>query len=588
MTGIMLQAAVLIGAVLIIRALLGGRLHVYVRYGLWLAVALRLLVPVNLFDSPLSVLRFTEESAGSQSRFSGYRDNGPALKEADGVSGQADTDPAQTGRKDEGSGIWAAGDPDAQAPKSGAPIYNKMLYAVTDSFPVIWISGSLLAGTVLGLSRFRFYRKLRRTRVLCKDSEPPVYRVKGLGSPCLAGLLRPAIYIGDNIAEDSDYFRYAVTHETVHFVHRDHIWASVRAVLLTVYWFHPLVWAAAVCSVRDAELACDYGTVLRIGTDERFAYGEMLLELSRAQKGKKAYSFGMMLKPGKTELKGRIQRLMKTGTNKAWAGALAILLMMSMAGCAFTGASQETAAGGATLPEETKSALEKETEEAAEAVKALGEKAEEAEALTEEMQTAEEKIKTLAQEREALAEEMQTEEEKMETFEKERKVLEEKAEETKALAEKMQTAEETGDGGEVKNDAAYEDVDILYMEPCEYTRISDTFSEKTNPDTQEAVRHEGIDYVSEKGTDIVAAADGTVDETGFSADYGNYVVIRHQNGERTYYGCCGEIFVEKDMQVKSGDRIAAVGSTGRATGPHLHFAVMNKDGDFVDPQEHME
>ena len=79
-----------------------------------------------------------------------------------------------------------------------------------------------------------------------------------------------------------------------------------------------------------------------------------------------------------------------------------------------------------------------------------------------------------------------------------------------------------------------------------------------------------------------------MEETGFSADDGNYVVLLHADGSRTYYCHCADILVENGMQVKCGDKIATVGSTGRSTGAHLHFALMNGDGEFVDPLEYID
>ena len=98
--------------------------------------------------------------------------------------------------------------------------------------------------------------------------------------------------------------------------------------------------------------------------------------------------------------------------------------------------------------------------------------------------------------------------------------------------------------------------------------------------------HDGIDYAAEEGTDVVAAANGVVCATGYSTIYGNYVVILHINGEMTYYCHCKEIIARKNAQVRRGEKIATVGSTGQSTGPHLHFA-LSQYGEFVNPEEHM-
>lgn len=97
------------------------------------------------------------------------------------------------------------------------------------------------------------------------------------------------------------------------------------------------------------------------------------------------------------------------------------------------------------------------------------------------------------------------------------------------------------------------------------------------------IRHDGIDFAAEKGVSVKAAADGTVYETGFSKQYGFYVVLLHVNGDLTYYCNCQSVAVEKDEKVKRGDTIASVGSTGTSTGSHLHFA-LSRGGEFMDPK----
>lgn len=136
-------------------------------------------------------------------------------------------------------------------------------------------------------------------------------------------------------------------------------------------------------------------------------------------------------------------------------------------------------------------------------------------------------------------------------------------------------------------DGVVHDVEIRYDVPCVYTRISDSFGERVHPVTGEVRVHEGIDYVAEAGADVMAADDGTVYETGYSAEHGNYVVLLHQNGEMTYYCHCKDITVSQKEHVRRGDKIATVGSTGRSTGAHLHFA-LSRDGEFVNPAEYMQ
>lgn len=94
--------------------------------------------------------------------------------------------------------------------------------------------------------------------------------------------------------------------------------------------------------------------------------------------------------------------------------------------------------------------------------------------------------------------------------------------------------------------------------------------------------HDGIDIANDVGTDIVAAADGEVIFSGYQAVYGRTVIIDHGYGFTTKYAHNSALLVEKGDKVKKGDVIAKLGSTGRSTGPHLHFTVM-KWGNTQDP-----
>lgn len=95
--------------------------------------------------------------------------------------------------------------------------------------------------------------------------------------------------------------------------------------------------------------------------------------------------------------------------------------------------------------------------------------------------------------------------------------------------------------------------------------------------------HQGLDIAAAYGTPIKSAADGTVISTGRSGGYGNLVIVDHGNGVQTYYGHCSSITSYVGQQVKAGDVIAKVGSTGNSTGNHLHFEI-RLDGKQINPE----
>jgi murein DD-endopeptidase MepM/ murein hydrolase activator NlpD len=105
---------------------------------------------------------------------------------------------------------------------------------------------------------------------------------------------------------------------------------------------------------------------------------------------------------------------------------------------------------------------------------------------------------------------------------------------------------------------------------------------RADPFTGEADYHPGLDISADKGTPVYATADGTISQASFSGAYGNLVVIDHNFGLETRYGHLSAFRTERGRAVKRGDVIGLVGSTGRATGPHLHYEV-RVNGRILNP-----
>lgn len=110
--------------------------------------------------------------------------------------------------------------------------------------------------------------------------------------------------------------------------------------------------------------------------------------------------------------------------------------------------------------------------------------------------------------------------------------------------------------------------------PVEFRRISSRFNRaRMHPVLGYARRHEGTDYAADPGTPVMSAGDGTVESAGWSGGYGNVVIVRHRNGITTRYGHLRGFAsgVRSGARVSQGQVIGYVGSTGLATGPHLHY-----------------
>lgn len=119
--------------------------------------------------------------------------------------------------------------------------------------------------------------------------------------------------------------------------------------------------------------------------------------------------------------------------------------------------------------------------------------------------------------------------------------------------------------------------------PADSLKTTSPFGKRQDPFTGRLTLHNGLDIKGSTGDSIYAAADGTVTDAGYSSSRGNYVTIRHPSGLSTNYLHLNEISTAKGEEVKQGDVIGTLGSTGRSTGPHLHFEVV-KNGVMVDPE----
>jgi murein DD-endopeptidase MepM/ murein hydrolase activator NlpD len=117
--------------------------------------------------------------------------------------------------------------------------------------------------------------------------------------------------------------------------------------------------------------------------------------------------------------------------------------------------------------------------------------------------------------------------------------------------------------------------------------VTSTFGYRRHPITGRRSMHMGIDIAAQPGSDIVAMADGLVIFSGQKSGYGNVVDIRHANGLETRYGHNRRNLVKEGDLVRKGQVIAKLGSTGRSTGPHVHFEV-RRNGEAVDPMRYLD
>lgn len=136
------------------------------------------------------------------------------------------------------------------------------------------------------------------------------------------------------------------------------------------------------------------------------------------------------------------------------------------------------------------------------------------------------------------------------------------------------------------NNAPYSGGTFAWPAPS-YTRISDDYGWRIHPTLGVQQFHNGIDMAAPSGTAILAAADGEVIAASYSSTMGNYIMINHGSNLYTIYMHASSLGVSKGAKVSKGQQIATVGSTGRSTGPHLHFSV-RLNGSYVSPWTYLK
>jgi murein DD-endopeptidase MepM/ murein hydrolase activator NlpD len=113
-------------------------------------------------------------------------------------------------------------------------------------------------------------------------------------------------------------------------------------------------------------------------------------------------------------------------------------------------------------------------------------------------------------------------------------------------------------------------------------RLTSDFGNRVHPIDRTLKFHAGLDLAVPRGTSVAASADGTVSFAGWKGGYGNLLVIKHADGKETRYGHLDKLNVKEGDEVKAGQEIALSGSTGKSTGPHLHFEI-RENGQVLNP-----
>ena len=316
-----LTVSALIAVVLLVRAIFKSRVPKRMLYALWLVVLLKLCLPGTLVSLP--VLPAEDAAVPAQSAERPVQ-TAPVIQR-----------PAQTVTKPQ----TPAQQPVSPVQETAKPAAKPLTTA--QILQIAWFSGSALLGLWLFGAWAVFTIRLHRNRrFLGKRGGTCIYVSGAVKSPCLAGLI-PAVYLTEDVLQ-ADEAELILRHELTHLRHLDFLWSLCRTAAVTVYWWNPFIWLAAICSKRDAELACDEAVAAKLPESKRLAYARAIL----AQAPRKTAALSLAGPP----VKERILFLTKKQRTSVLCVILALLLVVSATGCSFAELTQQKA-GEITMPD---------------------------------------------------------------------------------------------------------------------------------------------------------------------------------------------------------------------------------------------
>ena len=316
-----LTLSALILVVLLVRAIFKNRVPKRMIYALWLVVLLKLCLPGTLFSLPVLP---AEKAATLVQSVELPAQTAPVIQQ-----------PAQTVTKPQTPAQQPVSPEQETVKPAAKPLTTAQI------LQIVWFSGSALLGLWLFGAWAVFTIRLHRDRrFVGKRGGTCIYVSDAVKSPCLAGLI-PAVYLTEDVLQ-ADEAELILRHELTHLRHLDFLWSLCRTAAVTVYWWNPFIWLAAICSKRDAELACDEAVAAKLPESKRLAYARAIL----AQAPRKTAALSLAGPP----VKERILFLTKKQRTSAICIVLALALTVSATGCSFAELTRQKA-GEITMPD---------------------------------------------------------------------------------------------------------------------------------------------------------------------------------------------------------------------------------------------
>lgn len=383
---------------------------------------------------------------------------------------------------------------------------------VTGVFSYAWMVGLTVMLSYALISSLLLKRKLSMATLYSKG----IKQSDRIETPFVFGFFMPTIYVPYSIS--SSDIEYVLAHENTHIKRLDYIWKPLGFILLSVYWFNPIMWLSYSSLCKDIESACDERVIKEMEREQRRGYSEALLNCATSGK----LLLAAPLAFGEVKVKERVKSVMNYKKPSFWISTVSFLLCAFVAIFLMTNPVSAQSVIGSDVVNKEESALD------------------------------------------SLANIKET------TGGLKENTLEEESE-----------SETTGEYiGEDNISLTSEGKLPEFVSPLPEGVITVGYGlSEENPNQP---FHDGIDLAAPMGTPVMAAYDGIIVHADYDHDNGNSILVKHSDEYHTEYNHLSEILVKNGDTVKCGDVIGYVGSTGKSTGPHLHFGVIKRvDNELV-------
>lgn len=392
---------------------------------------------------------------------------------------------------------------------------------------IIWAAGIAVLLSKSLISYLKLKTKLRES----VRYEEGVYQTDKLTTPLVFGIVHPVIYVPFKLS--GEQLECVVMHEKTHIKRKDYLIKPLGYILFSVYWFNPLVWVAYALFCHDVEMACDEMVIDELGHEKKGIYARTLLECSAPESMLMACPVAF----AEVGVKERIVNVMKMGKSKSGVVISAVLVAVAIAVFFMTNPVNASQRGDYKDEKELNVTAAEEINK-------------------EEIVNDEKTADTL-------------------TVKDEETVTENSdAKEDYTVTSEASNNEAGENSKEESKETIVTELSLVCPIPGDGMRITMAYSEK----------HKAVDWAAALGTPLVASFDGSISATGFDTTNGNYIVIKDAEGNCAFYNHCDTVDVKVDQVVTAGTQIGTLGATGSCTGPCLHFAVSDTNGEFIDPQ----